>query len=342
MPTSSLTPRERVLRLFRGQEIDRPPCFSGMGNVTMEGIKSLGLRFCQIHENAEHMAKAAATSYKLFGYECAVVPFDLGVEAQLFGCQLNFYPNCGTDEVLYPTIKEKAVQRMEDIKVPEEVMAGRVPMVCQAIRWLKKEIGHEVAIGTYLLGPFTLCGQIMELEPLLKTTFKKPQEVKALLMSLAPLLIKLARVYEECGVDYITLREMGATSDVLSPKAFREVVQPSLEAILDGISVPKVLHICGNSNPIIEAMAQCGADAVSVDQKNNLSQSRAKLGPKALLFGNIDPFNLLVRGSREEVKETVRRLLKDGASALWPGCDLWPTIPAENFSAMMEAVKNSF
>jgi [methyl-Co(III) methanol-specific corrinoid protein]:coenzyme M methyltransferase len=27
-------PRERVLKLFKGERVDRPPCFSGMGNVT--------------------------------------------------------------------------------------------------------------------------------------------------------------------------------------------------------------------------------------------------------------------------------------------------------------------
>ena len=34
--------RERVLKMFAGEEVDRPPCFSGMGNVTTEGLKSLG------------------------------------------------------------------------------------------------------------------------------------------------------------------------------------------------------------------------------------------------------------------------------------------------------------
>ena len=33
--------RERILKLFAGEEIDRLPCFSGFGNVTTEGLRSL-------------------------------------------------------------------------------------------------------------------------------------------------------------------------------------------------------------------------------------------------------------------------------------------------------------
>jgi [methyl-Co(III) methanol-specific corrinoid protein]:coenzyme M methyltransferase len=40
-----MTPRERVLKLFKGEKIDRPPCFSGMGNVTVEGLKKYEYKF---------------------------------------------------------------------------------------------------------------------------------------------------------------------------------------------------------------------------------------------------------------------------------------------------------
>ncbi len=33
MSMKPLTPRERVLKLLNGEKVDRPPIFSGMGNV---------------------------------------------------------------------------------------------------------------------------------------------------------------------------------------------------------------------------------------------------------------------------------------------------------------------
>lgn len=106
---SGLTPRERVLRLFEGKEVDRPACYSGMGNVTTAGLEQFGYKLAETHGDAGKMANAAASSYKLFGYECAVVPFDLCVEAEALGCVMNPYEE--VDMLLYPTIKEKLSTR---------------------------------------------------------------------------------------------------------------------------------------------------------------------------------------------------------------------------------------
>jgi len=39
------------------------------------------------------------------------------------------------------------------------------------------------------------------------------------------------------------------------------------------------------------------------------------------------------------VRETIKKCMDNGVSALWPGCDIWPTVPPENFNAMMDEVK---
>jgi [methyl-Co(III) methanol-specific corrinoid protein]:coenzyme M methyltransferase len=329
------------MKLFAGQEIDRPPCFSGMGNVTTEGLKTLGYKFATIHLDARKMAEAAATTYKLFGYECGVVPFDLCVEAEALGCQINVYAH--SEDILYPTIKEKVIHSEDemDISIPGDLSErGRMPLMREAISLIKKDIGNEVAIGSYVLGPFTLAGQIMELNDLLKLSFKKPDKVGKLLDALADAIIIVAKEYEKAGADYINVREMGATSDVLSPRVFKNLIMPYLKKIFDKLSVPSVIHICGKTNDIAQFMLETGARAISVDQKNDVAETRKKLGNEALIFGNFDPYNVLVSGTPENVREAMRKCIDDGVSAIWPGCDIWPTVPAGNFKAMMDEVKN--
>ncbi|HWR57306.1 MAG TPA: MtaA/CmuA family methyltransferase, partial [Thermodesulfovibrionales bacterium] len=340
MSTTALTARERVTKLFGGEEIDRPPCFSGMGNVTTEGLKSLGYKFATLHLDAKKMADSAATSYRHFGFECGVVPFDLCVEAEALGCEINVYAHL--EDILYPTIKKKVIhsENEMDVAVPDELQnKGRIPLVCEAISLMKKDIGNEVAVGSYVLGPFTLAGQIMELNDLLKLSFKKPDKVGKLLDTLAGAIITVAREYEKAGVDYITVREMGATSDVLSPRVFKSLILPYLMKIFGKLKVPSVLHICGKTMDILPFMLESGARALSIDQKNDIAESRKRLGKDARIFGNYDPYNVLVAGTPELVRETVRKCISDGVSAVWPGCDIWPTVPAENFNAMMDEVR---
>ena len=336
-----MTPKERVAKLFAGETIDRPPCFSGMGNVTTEGLKTFGYKFAALHSDAKLMADAAASTYKLFGFECGVVPFDLCVEAEALGCEINVYAHL--EDILYPTIKKKLIHNEDgmDIAIPADfVHRGRIPLMKEAIGHIKKDIGNEAPIGTYVLGPFTLAGQIMELNDLLKLSFKKPDKVGKLLDLLADAIVLVAKEYEQSGVDYITVREMGATSDVLSPRVFKNLILPYLQKIFSQLKVNSVLHICGKTNDIAVSMQESGAKAISVDQKNDIAETRKKLGKEALLFGNYDPYNVLVAGTPEKVRETIRKCLDDGVSAVWPGCDIWPTVPPDNIKAMMDEVKN--
>ena len=330
--------RERVLGVLRREKIDRVPVFSGMGNVTVHGLQKYGWNFVDIHTNAHKMATAAASTFQLFGFECAVVPFDMGVEAEVLGAQVNFYPH--RTDVVYPTISKKVAEKAKDLTVQAPTnlaSAGRIPLVTDAIRHLKSDIGREVAIGSWVLGPYTLAGQLVELADLAKSAFKSTNVVQKVLDTLAGVLIEICHIYRQAGADYITIREMGAGADILSPRMFKTLIQPHLQRILREIASPKILHICGDTDSIVELMAECGADAIAVEQKNHVAETRKKLGPDALILGNIDAYGVMVQGKPEDVDKAVKDAIAGGVNAIWPGCDIWPTVPRENMVALMTA-----
>lgn len=339
MSGNNLTARERVLKFLKGEEVGRPPIFSGMGNVIKPVLDKYDIIFSRVHRDPELMAKAAAGMYREFGYECAVVPFDLGVEAEALGAKMNFYDE--VEGLLYPTVKEKSVKVVDDLRIPADLEhAGRIPVVTGAIKALRRELGDGVAIGTYVLGPFTLAGQVKELDELFEESFLEPEKTNKLLERLSEFIIKVFHVYQKAGADYFTLREMGGTSDVMSPKSFKSLIKPHLIRILSEMPRPSILHICGDTNAIVKDMAECGADAISVDQKNCIAETRQKLGPETIILGNFDPIKVLHKGEVSNVGPAVLESIKGGASAVWPGCDLWPEVPRENMEALMTALKS--
>lgn len=85
-------------------------------------------------------------------------------------------------------------------------------------------------------------------------------------------------------------------------------------------------------------MSLCGADAISVDHKNYLAESRQKL-PETLIFGNINGYEVMVQGKPQDVDKAVKEAIANGVDAIWPGCDIWPTVPEENMKALMVSVK---
>jgi [methyl-Co(III) methanol-specific corrinoid protein]:coenzyme M methyltransferase len=81
--------------------------------------------------------------------------------------------------------------------------------------------------------------------------------------------------------------------------------------------------------------------AVSFDLKNDLRESRKKLGPDKLILGNWDVFKLpcAEETTVEESIAGMKENIEAGVDAVWPGCDMWPDIKDENFKAMVETVR---
>jgi [methyl-Co(III) methanol-specific corrinoid protein]:coenzyme M methyltransferase len=88
-------------------------------------------------------------------------------------------------------------------------------------------------------------------------------------------------------------------------------------------------------------MLKAGADVLHVDQLNKLEQSRRSIGPEPLLVGNIDPVAVLAHGQETDVFQAVDAALSAGVNAIWPGCDLSPSTPANNLRAMIEATQTA-
>src|SRR5215216_669683 len=91
--------REEILSLFSGQKPDKVPAFSGLIHVTVEGLESEGLAFHEIHHDAQKMARAAASTFRLTGMPSAALPLDLCAPAEALGATLNYYEN---SEHLFP------------------------------------------------------------------------------------------------------------------------------------------------------------------------------------------------------------------------------------------------
>jgi len=334
---AQLTSRERVLGLFKKQPIDTMPCFSGQGMVTLPAIQSLGIGFSQIHLSAENMAGSAKQSMHMFGFDSVVVPFDMCTIPEAFGLPISIYED--SEDILYPTIPEKWPSP-EEVTIPENYRErARMPIVDRALNLLKSEVGKEKAIGSWILGPFTLAGQIVELDVLMKMTLKQRSTVEALLDELTELIIDLGSHYRHEGADYMNLREMGTGSDLLSPRLFKTMILPRLQKIFDAWGSPKVLHICGSTDMIIEMMGDSGADAISVDHKNTLAETREKIGDGMLLFGDYNGFTLPNSATEQEIKDYIKRCINAGVDAVWPGCDIWPDINEKNLLSINRAIQ---
>jgi len=334
---TDITPKERIKRFFNREPIDVMPVFSGQGMVTIQAIEKMGVRFAQIHTSAEYMARSAMTTAEMFGFDAVIIPYDMCTVPEALGRGASLYENA--DGILYPTVPSKW-KTLDDVKIdPEFMTKGRMPLVDDAIRILKSSSNGKFAVGSWVLGPFTMAGQLLELDVLLKGLKKEKEKVEEFLSKMTDLVIEVARHYQELGVDYMNIREMGSGTDIISPRMWKMLVLDNLQKVFSALRSPKVLHICGSTDMIIELMNDCGADALSVDQKNDVVESRRKLGNDVLILGNFDPYGTMVQRDVSEAESVIKKCIDDGVDAVWPGCDLWPEVKKENVEAYVRTVR---
>ncbi len=340
---AQLTGYERVIRTFKREPVDTMPFFSGMGMVLLPAIKKLGYKFPQIHTTAEMIAQTGVETARMYNIDSVTIPYDMCAESEALGNEISLYED--SEDILYPTIPYKKWTELDQVEITQDdieniMTRGRMPNIPKAIK-MAKEMAPDKAIGAWQLGPFTQCGQTIELDKVLKGVFKEKKKIEAILDKFTDMIIEIGKALQAAGADFITLREMGAGADLLSPRTFRDMIKPRLTRILAAWKSPKVLHICGATDPIIELMKECGADAISVDIKCNLREARKKIGNDYLLFGNFDVFKLPCREETtvEEAIEGIKENIDGGVDAVWPGCDLWPAIKEENFRALEQTIR---
>jgi [methyl-Co(III) methanol-specific corrinoid protein]:coenzyme M methyltransferase len=288
------------------------------------------------------LAAAAASSWRLAGLASAVLPLDLCVEAEALGAALDF--RADEAEPQLPRVALTAAESAATFRAPAGgplTQRGRLPVIGAALAQLRAEVGGEVVIGAFVPGPFTLAMQAIDAGPLLMEVTETPDAVGPALDRLTDALIEVAQFYRASGADFITIHEMGGSPGYLGPRPFEQLILPRLQRLLAALPGPRVLSVCGRTNRAIQLLAAAGADALNVDQTNDLAASRAALGAAGYsgadvkLFGNIDPIGVLTDGTPAQVAAAVRAAEAAGADAIWPGCDLYPGMPGENLKALV-------
>jgi [methyl-Co(III) methanol-specific corrinoid protein]:coenzyme M methyltransferase len=333
-----MNPRETILSLFQGNRSSFPPAFSGLIHVTAEGLQSAGLSFQEVHNDARKMATASASTFKSSGLPSAVLPLDMYVEAEALGGTIDFARsrNFVFPQITKPLFASTKYLNARYFESTDFLHSGRIPLACEAIRILKEDIGQDAVIGGMIPGPYTLLLFLMEPGGLFAEMKRDPTSVADALFQLASFLAQVGVAYRDAGADFLTIHDMGGSPGFIGPAKYEQFAYPAEKLLIAELPAPRVLSVCGNTNRSMQLLAQTGADAISVDQLNDVAESR-KILTDTLLFGNIDPMATLCDGGQAEIAEAVRGAKEAGVDAIWPGCDLVIPTPIKNLMSLSDA-----
>jgi len=328
--------KERVMRVLNQEKPDRMPCFGANSTVTYDQMEKVQAFWPEAHLEGEAMAKQALAAYSVLGFDAVRVPFCQTFEAEALGCELK--PG-GTEGI--PGIEPRPPYTIDDTPAfPDDFLSrGRIPELLKAVRILKKEVGDEVPVIGGIQGAFSITGSLLETIYLLKATIQAPDKIPAFLEVGEKAGTMLGQALIEAGADIIACEDMSSSPALCTPKTYQEVILEYQQRQFAALSVPKILHICGKVDPIVEWMGQTGADVLSIEPKASGRIAREKCGPNVVLMGGADTATTLYFNSPEEIKAECETLIADGIQILAPGCAVAPGTPLENLLALTEVAR---
>ena len=211
---------------------------------------------------------------------------------------------------------DKPVRTLSDLDALRTPHPDDVPYVASAVRTLVRELGETPLIG-FAGAPFTLASYLIEGGPSRDYARTKalmhgePQLWHTLLARLAAITAAFLRVQVDAGVSAVQLFDSWVGA--LSAADYRAAVLPHSRAVLSAVPEVPRIHFGVGTGELLALMREAGADVVGVDWRVPLDEAARRLGPGAVVQGNLDPALLLA--DWPVVERETRRVVAEGRAA---------------------------
>ena len=232
---------DNLANAFAGKEVEKVPAASIVSVALMEGMEKTGAGFPESHTNAEKMVALGESAHKYAGVESINLPFDLAIEAEAMGCTVDLRD---ANEHIPEITASPFFDDLSGVELCDDFLSnGRIPVVAEACQ-IAREKYPDVPLISGQIGPFTLLGQIVGIEYLMKCLATNPNEVKVAVNKCADAVIEVVKAYNELDVQGDCMYEPSIAADLLPPEMFDEIVKYPLKSIADAADFIIVLVVC--------------------------------------------------------------------------------------------------
>lgn len=337
--------RQRIEAVLNGQWPDRRPV---MIHNFMMAARELGITMAEYRCDPQKIAKAHIQAVEKYRLDGVFLDIDTATTAGALGVPVE-YPTDEPARCVWRHPLLGSIDAVGDLPNADVANNHNVQIWVEACRLLKEYFGDEIFVrGNADQLPFSIASMMRGVENWMMDLmdFSNEQYVKALLEYAVEACKEFSGLMIDAGADLISHGDSPAGPDMISPHLYERFALPYEQAVIDYIhsrNVKHMLHICGNTNVILDYMAATGTDAVELDFKTDTELIHEKLSDKLVLSGTIDPSGVLYFGSVSDVQKMTRELLDVYSDSprliVCSGCALPGGTPAENINAMVEIAR---
>ena len=334
---NEVTGRDRIRACMKRTYADRVPIGLILGSFR---ARILGCSPKEYFQDGKRLADSTLACYELFGQDSVDVAWDIMMEAETAGAELEF-PDDSVPRVRKHVLSRKTA--LSSLTLPHPEKSGRFPLYLEACRAVGKTLKGPVLSGT-VTGPWTIAAGLRGAEQLILDTMDDPAFVTELMRFTTDVTKILGSKIIESSLS-LTMGEAASSCSLISPAIYRKFIKPFHQESVQFFRGKKAglsMHICGFIDPIMADILDLGIVALSLDSPSSLEKMVEISQKKIALVGNVAT-SLFASGTREEmekaVKECIRVAAPGGAFIISSGCELPYNATIERAQFFIEAAR---
>jgi MtaA/CmuA family methyltransferase len=330
---------ERTMAMLDGRPVDSLPL---LPITMMFAADQVGVPYGQYTSDYRKLVEAQLRTAEKFGFDYVSCISDPTREAADCGAAIQYYEDQppAVDETGALLADKTALTRL---KTPDPLGGGRMHDRVKAAALFRQKVGGQLLIEGWIEGPCAEAADLRGINTLMLDFYDDPAFVRDLFDFILQMELAFAKTQIEAGVDIMGVGD--AAASLAGPQFYEELIWPYEKKMFDSLHEMGTrirLHICGDTNAILEPIGRLGWDFVDLDYMVPVDKARAEMGPEQVLAGNLDPVRVLRNGTPESITEAIAECHRQAGDRyiVAPGCEIPRDTPPENVLALKDYARS--
>ena len=338
-----MTSLERIRAIAKGELPDFLPVIPQSFMFAMsEGGSNIG----KVNRNPALMAKYHLECREKYGYDGCIIDVDDSTLAEACGAKVIYRDDSvAVVKESEPVLND--LREIDDLKLPDPKKDGRLCEWLETTNRIAEKIGKEAMVmGRADQGPFNLLCLLRGTQEFMLDLLEEDEEViMHALEWTTKAHIAFAKAELEAGANVTSMGDAYASPNLIAPAYYRKYALPFEKKVVEAVQNENELysiHICGDTNTIIEDMGTTGAKILEIDWKLDMKKAREVVPDNVLLMGNVNPSDPLYLGTPEKVDQSVKKIIEDTKGIgliVSSGCAIGANTKPENVKALVSATR---
>ena len=288
------SPAARFLDACRSRPVDRPPVWmmrqAGRYLPEYREVRQ-GVSFMELCRSVDLATEVSLQPFRRFSPDAVIFFSDILVPVAAMGARVEF-GDAG------PDLPEPVRDAAAVAKLARFDPGAEIAFTGEILSRIRREVAGRAAVLGFCGAPWTLASYLVEgggsksFAEIKTMMGRDPATLRRLLDLLSDVVGEVLSYQLASGADAVQMFDTWAGE--LTREDYREWALPAAARAIAGIrrsGHPVILYVNGCAH-LVEAMADSGADVLSIDWRLPLSEARRR-APGKPLQGNLDPGLLL-------------------------------------------------